>query len=150
MRPTVHRMRKILFTVTAAVLSFTASAQMERTTYQTFEVDSARIINLDIMGEYEIKTWAGSNLLVETNIQIWDANKEILNFLIREGRYDLATDSTADPHPREIRIYTRYTERKPVKKKDGGKCLEIAVTRIFIPDTYVISEDKRRLTRKKP
>jgi hypothetical protein len=37
-----------------------------------------------------------------------------------------------------------------VKKKDGGKCLEIAVTRIFIPDTYVISEDKRRLTRKKP
>ncbi len=150
MRPTVHRMRKILFTVTAAVLSFTASAQMERTTYQTFEVDSARVINLDIMGEYEIKTWAGSNLLVETNVQIWDANKEILNFLIREGRYDLATDSTADPHPREIRIYTRYTERKPVKKKDGGKCLEIAVTRIFIPDTYVISEDKRRLTRKKP
>jgi hypothetical protein len=143
-------MRKILFTVTAAVLSFTASAQMERTTYQTFEVDSARVINLDIMGEYEIKTWAGSNLLVETNVQIWDANKEILNFLIREGRYDLATDSTADPHPREIRIYTRYTERKPVKKKDGGKCLEIAVTRIFIPDTYVISEDKRRLTRKKP
>jgi len=150
MRPTVHRMRKILFTVTAAVLSFTASAQMERTTYQTFEVDSARVINLDIMGEYEIKTWAGSNLLVETNVQIWDANKEILNFLIREGRYDLATDSTADPHPREIRIYTRYTERKPVKKKDGGKCLEIAVTRIFIPDTYVISEDKKRLTRKKP
>jgi hypothetical protein len=143
-------MRKILFTVTAAVLSFTASAQMERTTYQTFEVDSAHVINLDIMGEYEIKTWAGSNLLVETNVQIWDANKEILNFLIREGRYDLATDSTADPHPREIRIYTRYTERKPVKKKDGGKCLEIAVTRIFIPDTYVISEDKRRLTRKKP
>jgi hypothetical protein len=143
-------MRKILFTVTAAVLSFTASAQMERTTYQTFEVDSARVINLDIMGEYEIKTWAGSNLLVETNVQIWDANKEILNFLIREGRYDLATDSTADPHPREIRIYTRYTERKPVKKKDGGKCLEIAVTRIFIPDTYVMSEDKRRLTRKKP
>jgi hypothetical protein len=143
-------MRKILFTVTAAVLSFTASAQMERTTYQTFEVDSARVINLDIMGEYEIKTWAGSNLLVETNVQIWDANKEILNFLIREGRYDLATDSTADPHPREIRIYTRYTERKPVKKKDGGKCLEIAVTRIFIPDTYVISEDKKRLTRKKP
>ena len=123
---------------------------MERTTYQTFEVDSARVINLDIMGECEIKTWAGSNLLVETNVQIWDANKEILNFLIREGRYDLATDSTADPHPREIRIYTRYTERKPVKKKDGGKCLEIAVTRIFIPDTYVISEDKRRLTRKKP
>ena len=123
---------------------------MERTTYQTFEVDSARVINLDIMGEYEIKTWAGSNLLVETNVQIWDANKEILNFLIREGRYDLATDSTADPHPREIRISTRYTERKPVKKKDGGKCLEIAVTRIFIPDTYVISEDKRRLTRKKP
>ena len=57
-------MRKILFTAATAMFSFTANAQMERTTYQTFEVDSARVINLDITGEYEIKTWAGSNLLV--------------------------------------------------------------------------------------
>jgi hypothetical protein len=143
-------MRKILFTAAMAMFSFTANAQMERTTYQTFEVDSARVINLDIKGEYEIKTWAGSNLLVETNVQIWDASKEILNFLIKEGRYDLTTDSTADPHPKDIRIYTKYTERKPVKKKDGGKCLEIATTRIFIPDTFMVSEDKKRLTRKNP
>jgi hypothetical protein len=37
-----------------------------------------------------------------------------------------------------------------VKKKDGGKCLEIATTRIFIPDTFMVSEDKKRLTRKNP
>ncbi len=141
-------MRKILIIAVAAVFSYTADAQMERTTYQTFEVDSARVITLDIMGEYEIKTWAGSNLLVETSIQIWDASKEILNFLISEGRYDLTTDSTADPHPKAIRIYTKNTTRKPVKRKDGGKSLEIVVTRLFIPDTYVISEDKKRLTRK--
>lgn len=134
----------------AAVFSFTANAQMERTTYQTFEIDSARVINLDIMDEYEIKTWAGNNLLVETNIRIWDASKEILNFLIKEGRYDLTTDSTTDPHPKEIRIYTKNTVRRPVKGREGGKCLEIADCRIFIPDSFVISEDKKRLTRKNP
>ena len=141
-------MKRILLATLAAVFSYTANAQMERTTYQTFEVDSVRVINLDIMGEYEIKTWAGSNLLVETNVQIWDASREILNFLIKEGRYDLTTDTVADPHPQEIRIYTKNTVRKPVKRKDGGQCQEVATTRIFIPDTYVISEDKKRLTRK--
>lgn len=143
-------MRKILITAVATVFSYTANAQMERTTYQTFEVDSARVITLDIKDEYEIKTWAGSNLLVETNVQIWDASKEILNFLIKEGRYDLTTDSTADLHPKEIRIYTKNTTRKPVRKKDGGQSLEKVATRIFIPDTYAISEDKKRLTRKNP
>jgi hypothetical protein len=48
-------MRKILFTAAMAMFSFTANAQMERTTYQTFEVDSTRVINLDIKGEYEIR-----------------------------------------------------------------------------------------------
>jgi len=130
------------------LLSNPIHAQMERTMYQVFEIDSAQVIDFEVKGEYEVIPWAGNSILVETNIQIWDASKEILAHLIKEGRYDLATDSTTGPNSREIRIFTKNTERKPIKRLDGQKCLEIPVTRIFVPDTFIIPNDKKRLTRK--
>lgn len=123
-------------------------AQMERTMYQVFEVDSAQVVKFEVAGDYSILEWAGNSILVETNVQIWDASREILAELIKIGRYDLATDSSATPNPKEVRIFTKNLERKPIKRIDGQKCLEIAVTKIFVPDTFYISEDKQRLTRK--
>ena len=131
-----------------ALLTSRANAQMERTMYQVFDVDSAKTVALDIVGIYEIHTWAGSSILVETNIQIWDGSREILGFLIKEGRYDVAMDSTAGPTPTEMKIFTKNKERKPIKRPDGQKCLEIATAKIFIPDTFIISEDKKLLTKK--
>lgn len=139
-----RRLTPLLF----VLLAMPISAQMERTMYQVFEIDSAQVIDFEVMGEYEVIPWAGNSILVETNIQIWDASKEILAHLIKEGRYDLATDSTTGPHSREVRIFTKNTERKPIKRLDGQKCLEIPVTKIFVPDTFIIPNDKKRLTRK--
>lgn len=116
--------------------------------YQVFEVDSAQTIDLDIAGEYTVDAWAGNSILVETNVQIWEASREILGHLIKEGRYDLTTDSTSEPNPKHIRIFTKNLDRKPIKRLDGQKCLEIAVTKIFIPDTFFVSDDKKKLTRK--
>lgn len=123
-------------------------AQMERTMYQVFEVDSAQTVKFEVAGEYQVLEWAGNSILIETNVQIWDASREILGYLIKDGRYDLATDSTAGPNPKHMRIFTKHLERKPIKRPDGQKCLEIAVTKIFVPDTFYISDDKQRLTRK--
>jgi hypothetical protein len=129
-------------------LSYNAQAQMERTMYQVFEVDSAQTVDFAVAGDYEILTWAGNSILVETNVQIWEASREILGELIKLGRYDLAADSSAVPNPKQIRIFTKNLERKPIKRLDGQKCLEIAVTKIFVPDTFLVSEDKKQLTRK--
>ena len=125
-----------------------AEAQMERTMYQVFEVDSAQTVAFEVAGEYDVLEWAGNSILVETNVQIWEASREILSELIKIGRYDLTTDSTAGPDAKHIRIFTKNLDRKPIKRLDGQRCLEIAVTKIFVPDTFYISEDKQRLTRK--
>jgi len=128
--------------------SNTTQAQMERTMYQVFEVDSAQLVTFEVAGEYEILEWAGNSILIETNVQIWDASREILSDLIKNGRYDLTTDSATVPNPKEVRIFTKHLNRKSIKRIDGQKCLEIAVTKIFVPDTFYISDDKKRLTRK--
>ena len=123
-------------------------AQMERTMYQVFEIDSAEVVRFEVAGEYQVLEWKGNSILVETNVQIWDASREILSELIKIGRYDLATDSSAGPNPKDVRIFTKHLNRKSIKRIDGQKCLEIAVTKIFVPDTFYISDDKQRLTRK--
>ncbi|MBC7774965.1 MAG: hypothetical protein H7246_05950 [Phycisphaerae bacterium] len=126
----------------------TAQAQMERTMYQVFEVDSAKTVQFEVAGEYDVLPWAGNSILVETNVQIWNASREILAELIKIGRYNLATDSSSVPNPKQVRIFTKNLKREPIKRLDGEKCLEIAVTKIFVPDTFYISDDKQRLTRK--
>ncbi len=141
--------RPLLLTILLSlVFNNIAQAQMERTMYQVFEVDSAQTVHFEVTGEYDVLPWAGNSILVETNVQIWEASREILAELIKIGRYDLATDSSTVPNPKQVRIFTKNLERKPIKRLDGQKCLEIAVTKIFVPDTFYISNDKQRLTRK--
>ena len=70
-------------------LTLSASAQMKRTMYQVFEVDSVKRVTLDLAGIYELHTWAGNSVMIENNIEISHASPEILDFLIKEGRYDV-------------------------------------------------------------
>ena len=121
-----------------------AEAQMERTMYQVFEVDSAKVVNLDLAGIYELQVWAGSSILVETNIQISHASPEILDYLIKQGRYDVVADTISET---VVKIKTKVRDRKPIKTPDG-ECTEIATTKLFIPDTFIWTEDKKTLNRK--
>ena len=87
---------KIAFVAVAAFLSCSpfATAQMERTVYQSFEIDSVQTITLDIVGDYEVNVWAGNSILTETNIQIWKASPHLLDYFIEEGRYEIVATTT--------------------------------------------------------
>lgn len=135
---------RYLLLLPTLLLSLSASAQMTRTMYQVFEVDSVKRVTLDLAGLYELNTWAGNTILIENNIEISHASPEILDFLIKEGRYDVVSDTIS---PTEWRIYTKIRNRKPIKTP-AGECTEIATVKIFVPDTYLWSDDKTMLTRK--
>ncbi len=121
-----------------------ASAQMERTMYQVFEVDSVKSVTLDLADIYDIYTWGGSSILIETNVKISFASPEILDFLIKEGRYAVAMDTLA---PDAVKIYTKNRDRKPIKTP-AGVCTEIPEAKIFVPDSFIWTDDKKTLTRK--
>lgn len=137
-------MRYLLILPCVFLFSFSASAQMTRTMYQVFEIDSVKRVTLDLAGLYELHTWAGNSMMIENNIEISHASPEILDFLIKEGRYDVVSDTIS---PTEWRIYTKIRDRKPIKTP-AGECTEIATVKIFVPDTYLWSDDKTMLTRK--
>lgn len=112
-----------------------ANAQMERTVYQVFEVDSIQTVTLDIVGfTYpELHVWAGNNILTEANIQVWEASPEIVNYLIEKGRYAFDTAKTADL----LRIFTKIRKREDIKLPGmPTKCVEQTTVKVFIPDIY--------------
>lgn len=125
---------------------YSVNAQMARTIYQVFDVDSVKTVNLDIADIYEIYSWAGSTILIETNVQLSHGSAEILDYLIKEGRYDVAMDTIAMP---EVKIYTKMPDRKKKRvKTPDGEITEIPDAKIFVPDTFTWSDDKKVLRRK--
>jgi hypothetical protein len=123
-----------------------ARAQMVRTLYQLFQVDSAQTLRLDISDIYEINTWAGNSVLVETTIKLGNGSPEILDYLIKKGRYDIAMDTVS---PTELRLYTKMPDRDKNKlKTPSGEVTEIPEAKIFVPDSFIWTEDRKTLTRK--
>jgi hypothetical protein len=108
---------------------------MERTVYQHFEVDSAQSIALDIVGfTYpQLHVWAGNTILTEANIQVWDATPEVVQELIKTGRYAFEAEKTGD----SLRIFTKVRKREDIKMFGmRTKCVEQTTVKIFIPDIY--------------
>lgn len=134
-----------------------AFAQMERTVYQVFEVDSAQTVTLDIVGfTYpELHVWAGNSILTEANIQIWDASPEIVNFLIEQGRYAFEQEKEGDL----LRVFTKIRKREDIKLPGmHSKCVEQTTVKVFVPDIYdwdpaewtAEQTDKPKTLRRKP
>jgi hypothetical protein len=121
-----------------------SAAQMERTLYQVLEVDSIKTISLDLYGQYSLTAWAGSSMLIETNIQLTNASPAIMNYLIKQGRYDFTIDTISET---ELKIYTKDQNRKKIKTP-AGECTEIFITKILVPDYMIWSDDRKKIARK--
>lgn len=138
-------MPRLFFLFLFSAFTLSASAQMSRTIYQVFEVDSVKTVNLDIADVYEIQSWAGSTILIETNVQLSHGSPEILDYLIKEGRYEVGMDTSAMP---TVKIYTKMPDRKKKRvKTPDGEITELPEAKIYVPDNFTWS-DKKLLTRK--
>lgn len=137
----------IRISLAAALLFFalqTSFGQMERTFYQSFEIDSAQSISIKLTGDFELNAWAGNTILTETNIQIWQASAPILDYFIKNGRFEIKMDKT----PGDVLLRHLLPDRKPIKTSQG-ECTEVVTLKIFVPDTFEWSiEDKTHLVLK--
>ncbi len=138
-------MKSYLLLLILFLSSISLRAQMERTVYQSFEIDTAKTIALKVVGEYELQAWAGNSVLTETNIQIWKASPRILDYFIEKGRYEFLQESSPDA----TYLSSRFMERQPIKTKDG-ECVEIIKVKIFVPDTFEWLPDGKNFLTKKP
>ncbi len=119
-------------------------AQVKKILHQSFEIEEVDNIKLNLAGEYEIVTWAGNSILIETNIELYSASRDIYNFFKEKGRYDVEADTSGSV----IHLNSVDMERKPIRTKKG-ECFEIIRVRVLIPEDFNII-DQLTLARKEP
>jgi hypothetical protein len=116
--------------------SFHGNSQLEKNILKTFSIDSFNVINLNVFGDYEIEFWAGNNVLSETIVQLSQADGPVLDFFIREGRYELLRQTSGD----QVTIQSKKFERPLIKTK-YGLSTESVKQKFFIPDTFKANGD---------
>jgi hypothetical protein len=69
--------------------------------HQVFEIDSVGMVKIDLWPQndnyqWEVEVWPSRHLMIETNVGLTNANEAILDFLIKEKRYELKIEKGQD------------------------------------------------------
>lgn len=105
--------------------------QLRKVIHQTFDLDSVAVLNFDLYGDYVVENWAGSNVLSETTIKLYQASDAVLNFFIESGRYELLADKSGT----SLALKSKDKERKSIKTS-RGETTEIVKMRIMVPESF--------------
>jgi len=115
------------------LFSTTLSAQLKETIHQTFDIDDAKTVSIDLVGEYEIVKWPGNTILTHTYIELSDARPSILSYYLKEGRYEIEGTGNGD----QFTLVAKDRVRRPIMYKKL-ECYEYTKIKISIPDDFVV------------
>ena len=114
-------------------------SQLEKTLYQDFNVDQVKSILFEMPREYKIEKWAGTQILIETKVQLMYASEAVLKYIIENERYALLMEPEGDDG-----IVIRSKEMKPgILKSKAGEVTETVDVKIYIPEEFTIDENNR-------
>jgi len=104
-------------------------AQNQRIIHQTFQLDTATTLQLDLFGTFTIEPWVGDAIMIETQISVLNASEGALNHYIKEGRYEIEPKLEGT-----TLLLTSKTKKRPQLKKADGTSAEQVVVKVFMPD----------------
>ncbi|MBL4649827.1 MAG: hypothetical protein JKY03_08850 [Aureispira sp.] len=108
----------------------TSFGQVTKTLHQTFTLDAAEKVNINVVAKGVImKETKGTRILVETKVTISLPNARLLDFVCNSGRYDLI--KTIDASTRELTISSKKTNDILIIK--GEECVEVLEYIIYMP-----------------
>ncbi|MEO0042181.1 MAG: hypothetical protein RL329_1629 [Bacteroidota bacterium] len=123
-------------------LPLTASAQIEKSFHQIIPIEDAYIIQFGF-NNYEIATWSGTTVMIQSSIQLDCCDLTMLSHIIQTGRYNLQPDHLTGAL--DIKV-----PKRPALKIKGVDCNEVVKIKVFVPDTYSIEKDNQCVLRQSP
>lgn len=111
--------------------------QLQKVFHQTIALEDISDVQMDLYGDYTVEAWAGDNILIETNVKLYQASDAILNFFIEQGRYAIESDTS---NATTLRLFSKDKERRTIKTRNG-ECFEVVENRIYLPDDFTKSGD---------
>lgn len=134
------RGKRLIGTAFLLLLGLSAFGQQRRVMHQTYDLNGMASILFDIKDNYEVELWAGTALLIETTVEMWeinangkvDAPESIFKHFIEKGRYQ-TTGSLLNGN--QLRIQSKDMQRAAIRTKTGD-CSEEVVVKIMLPDSF--------------
>lgn len=124
-----------LFGLLAATPS--VSAQVEKSFFQTFTLpDSVKQIKFDLPDNYQVETWNGVQMMVETAVRLENAGIDLLDMLVADGRYRIYLDTHTDT------LALKLPQRLNLKSKTGGIINETARLKIYLPENFYLKPEQ--------
>lgn len=111
-------------------------AQLQKVTHKTFNIGKANTVQFDIYDDFEVELWPADNIMIETNIKLYEASNGILEFFIKQGRYEIDMEELETV----INLVSKDKERRTVKTRKG-ECYEQVKHRVFLPDDFKKASD---------
>ncbi len=103
-----------------------AFGQFTRVLYKTIPLEGLDSLVVDLSFETSQETWASNQLMIETNIQLFQVRQGILENLLENGRYDI--DSKASSKTLKLANTPVNALASPVR--------EVIQVKLYIPDTF--------------
>jgi len=127
---------KNLLTFCFLFIGVSIFAQVTKTLHQTFEIESeVTNVALDIFDEFEVEEWAGNNIMVVTKIELTSGVQHLLDFYVKEGRYDL--DSSGEEET-ALSLVSKDKIRRGMKYKDLT-VYETVKMKLYIPEDFKLN-----------
>jgi hypothetical protein len=114
--------------------------QLEKTLHQTFDLGEKTTLLLDLYGEYAIVPWAGNNILVETNVQLYNSTSSVLkHFIEKDLRYQIDVDTMQSG---ALVLVSHDKKRIGLRTKTGAVSTEVITTKVFVPEDFIVKDEK--------
>jgi hypothetical protein len=84
--------------------------------------------------------WAGNNVLVETQVKLYNSTGSVLkHFIEKDLRYQIDADTTTSS---TLTLVSHDKKRASLRTKTGAESTEVIETRVFVPDSFVVRDEK--------
>jgi hypothetical protein len=135
-------MRYFLFSCLLFVLAPLGAQDAHSDGHETFVLDSVQVIELRLFDTYETIPWSGSQMMIQTTVDLYGCRDHILKFFHEQERYAVRDSIVGD----RLTLASVDSQRKMILVKDK-ECYERVTVRVFLPEDFV--EEGPHLYRRK-
>jgi hypothetical protein len=127
------------------LLQSVVTAQIHDRLHWVFPVDSVDQVDFDLVDPFVVDNWDGNQIMVTSEITVYNATKGIMKFFIEENKRWEIIDTLQNG----ILTIDSYQSRRAPIQSGGEECYEIVKVKVFLPSDYMRKADSESWIRKK-
>ena len=109
-----------------------AQAQIHDRLHWVFALDSVQQVDFDIVDEFVINNWDGNQVMVTSEITVYNATKGVVRFFMEDDRRWDIVDTLQGTN---LLLESYHSRRAPIVSQ-GEQCYEVVQVKVFLPNDF--------------